>query len=116
MSVLMKNEQMIAGLVPSDSGWLTTTAVNGNTVQYRKIGNQVWVRRGTIGTTTGGSWTTIGVLPEGFRPSANVSHCIYSENNGSTYGNAQVLSNGNVNSIANINNSVPAFFFSFLVD
>lgn len=102
--------------IGTDSGWQTTAAVNGNTIQYRKIGNQVWVRRGTIGTTSAGSWSNIASLPTGYRPSANVSHAIYSESGGSVYGTVQVLSSGNVNSITNLANNVPAFFFSFLID
>ena len=113
---LYYNTVATPGTESEDSGWQTTAAVNGNTIQYRKIRNQVWVRRGTIGTTSAGSWSNIASLPTGYRPSANVSYAIYAESGGSVYGNVQVLSNGNVNSITNLANNVPAFFFSFLVD
>ena len=113
MSVLMKNEQMLAGLVPSDSGWQTTTAVNGNTLKYRKIGNQVWLKKGTAGTLTAGAWNTVANLPDGFRPATNLVDCTYYKL--PTYQTVLILSTGAVQIVADTA-SIYDFCISFLVD
>lgn len=57
-----------------DSGWLETTAVNGNTVYYRRIGKMVIYRRGKTGTVAANTSVTIGTIPSAYRMPYNESH------------------------------------------
>lgn len=61
-----------------DSGWKNLPLANGISIyssaqqpQYRKIGNEVWLRGAVKGIT--GDKTIIGTLPTGFRPTKVVS-------------------------------------------
>lgn len=115
MSCLMFDDEAVAGLIPNDdSGWLTTTAVNGNTVYYRKIRNQVWVRRGSIGTSSANTLTTIATLPSGYRPIANLQFAILSSS--SDHGDVVVKADGTVQSKCTYANTIPAFYVTFLID
>jgi len=109
MSVLMKNEQMIAGLVPSDSGWLTTTAVNGNIMSYRKVGNVVYVARNTVGTIPANTATLVGSLPTGYRP-------LYYAFNGSPSAYIQIAPDGSINVNTPTANYMHPWYVSFIAD
>lgn len=114
MACLMFDDEAVAGLMPNnDSGWLTTTAVNGNTLKYRKIGNQVWLKKGTAGTLTAGAWNTVANLPSGFRPATNLVDCTYYKS--PTYQSVLILTTGVVQLVADTA-SIYDFCISFLVD
>lgn len=100
----------------TDSGWLTTTAVNGNTVKYRKIGKQVWIRRGSVGTIDANTSTTIGILPSGYRPVSIFQFGIISEESGGDYGQLIVRDTGVIQYRGRWANTVGSFYVSFLID
>ena len=78
-----------------DSGWVDITPLNGaqnydasNTMSYRKIGKQIFLKGAFKGVTAAG--TIIGTLPVGFRPLQNHTWTT-TQVNGSTYGRATVM-------------------------
>ena len=99
----------------SDSGWKTSTAIDNHTIQYRKIGNQVWIRRNDIGTISANTLTVIATLPSEYRPSRTVQTAVVSE---STRW-AEIVINattGNVSYLGDSADYVAAFLVPFLVD
>ena len=94
----------------ADSGWQSTAALDSNTVQYRKINNQVWIRRSAVGTIPADTLTTIGNLPVGFRPSANTQVAITND----SY--VIVYTDGNVRVYTHYANSMAPYYFSFLIN
>jgi len=110
---LMSNGESVENRL-KDSGWQTSSAVNGNVVQYRKIGNQVWVRRYTTGTIPANTLTTIANLPNGYKPTLNVQVAVVIE--ASLYGEVVVTNNGEVKYMSNVANTMGAFCISYLID
>ena len=109
MSVLMKNDEMLAALVPNDSGWLTTTAVNGNKMAYRKVGKVVYVARNTVGTIPANAATLVGTLPVGYRP-------LYYAFNGSPSAYIQIGTDGSINVLSPTANYMHPWYVSFIAD
>ena len=78
-----------------DTGWVELTPINGaahynasNTMAYRKIGKQIFLRGAFKGVTANG--TIIATLPVGFRPSQPHTWTT-TQINGSNYGRAIVM-------------------------
>ena len=110
MSCLMFDDEAVAGLVPNDdSGWLTTTAVNGNKMAYRKIGKVVYVARNTVGTIPANTATLVGNLPAGYRP-------LYYAFNGSPSAYIQIGPDGNINVVSPTANYMHPWYVSFIAD
>lgn len=97
-----------------DSGWLRTASVGGNDVIYRKIGKIVVIRRGNQASITTNTDYTIGVLPVGFRPSANTQFAVVSTSSASAQ--IQVLASDGSVKINSSSNFVPAYNYMFFVD
>jgi hypothetical protein len=100
------------------SDWTNMTFVNGwsnysdnySLGQYKKIGNQVFLR----GFITGGTSDLVTTLPEGFRPIRGVYDTFVKDN--TTFGTAIVSSNGNVSLWGYDPNGWNSFNFSFFID
>lgn len=64
--------------LPTETAWTAVTLKSGisagsyGTPQYKKIGNQVFLRGSYQGTKVSGTTLILGTLPSGFRPSTNI--------------------------------------------
>ena len=95
--------------LPSDSGWILGTPVNGNYMMYRKIGNVVYVARHTVGTISADTSTVVGNLPAGYRPLVAVF-------NGSGTQYIEIKASGEISIKSPIANYMPPWYVSFIAD
>ncbi len=93
----------------ADSGWLTTTAVNGNKMSYRKVGKVVYVARNAVGTIPANTATLVGTLPVGYRP----SYYVY---NGSPSAYIQIGTDGSINAFTPTANYMHPWYVSFIAE
>lgn len=80
-----------------DTGWQTLTmnsSVTGGGFQYRRKNGIVFVRITGIKMTPGDSWTEAGVMPTGFRPTAQSVFEVYYGSHGS--GHMMIMPDGKV--------------------
>ena len=85
MSVLMKNEQMIAGLVPNEeieSANVTTGQGQSININFRKWGKVVFMRIAN-GSYTADANVAFATIPSGFRP-------IFTSDTRDTYSNKRL--------------------------
>ena len=83
--------------LPADTGWINVPLASGisdgGTIpQYKKVGNQVFLRGDYSGTKTAGTALNLGYLPEGFRPPDNVY--ILAVGNGARVGRVYITKDG----------------------
>lgn len=96
------NTNYTAGTVGSeleDTGWQTTTATSaGGSVKYRKVNGVVFVTRNVSGTIATNTWTTLGTLPQGYRPTSLMQVVISSEEESGVFRHAemQIKTDGSV--------------------
>lgn len=108
--MIATNVQAAIEEVGKDTGWLSTASVDGNTVQYRKIGHICCIRRGSVGTVAAGTDTIIGYLPAGFRPANNGTFSIVS---GSLDAFITILDSDGKVTINSSNGYTPAYYITY---
>lgn len=96
-----------------DSDWIDISSSNDWTVKCRKSGNVVCV----IGNAVAGSvqnYTTVGALPEGYRPSMSI-YTIYTSKGGYHANTMRIESDGNIQLYADTAISYWGFCVTFIV-
>jgi hypothetical protein len=94
--------QAVQNLIPVDSGWQNISRASGynagslGTPQYKKVGNQVFIR-GSWSTSNdiGSSSVVLGTLPSGYRPPYD-TRWIVPENGTGYIGRVGITTNGEI--------------------
>jgi hypothetical protein len=82
-----------------DTGWITLSLTGGGwteaeTVQYRKIGQVIYLKGEIYGGTVG--TTVVATLPEGYRPPNRIAFIATDYGSGTSDGRVSILVNGSI--------------------
>lgn len=95
-----------------DTGW---TQIGTSGTYYRKIGNEVYVR-GSVPSALSNSWSTIAILPEGYRPAQkNLYRCLYGNGSGAIT-NISITTSGYIQYVTPSATGIASYYISFLID
>lgn len=118
-NIQIEKGNMVTGYVPyknygsEDTGWIT---LNQN-IKYRKVGNMVTIVGNANNTQFGnGAYTTIGTLPEGFRPSIQIPFTYHGQGGNPPGMSAFIYPYGNIDIYSSTLQSIFKFTVSYPVD
>lgn len=100
----------VAAEAMADTGWLQ---IGTNDTYYRKIGKIVYVRTITP-SAVAGSWTTIDILPVGYRPASVINLCLYTA--ASLTANIKVYDTGEIKYVCNVQDASIPIYINFIAD